>query len=318
MNSITSELRSLLLEKGVECSAVMQREEQNQELVMKNSRLCSAATTTVTRVEIRICCSGLYAKKEYTLGADADLSQIATDIISELSERESVFNESPEKDNAAIYEICGEPSTAAMVNTLKKLDHDAKHLGLIIPRAALTYTSISAELENEIGTRIASRQNGYSISYSAFLERDGKTVTPIKVRKTFKILEQFPEIPYSSVLVKNRELLFSKTQIKRFTGSLIIAPGTLYYMMLDFLFEQLFEDAIATGSSDWANCMGKQVLPPNFSAYMQSRTPATHSRDSLLQYNPYSKPNYELTHLCHRLENQLAVSRSLYNLPVFA
>lgn len=268
MSNTSSRVRALLLEKGAELVSVKQTVSQKQEFVMKNSVLCSAMSAAVTKMSVKIAKGGMYAEKEYTVGEDSEPAFIAEDIFSELSGRDSVFGSAPEKKDTAVNEGNESASSSAMMIKMKKLDEDAKKLGMTIPRASLMYTSISTELENELGTRISVGQSGYTLNYSTTFEKDGVSVSPIRVRKSFKALDAFPEFPLDCIKAKYCGLMLAKKPMERLTGSLIIAPGALYYLMLDFLFGQLFEDAVATGSSDWTDRMGMPVLPQSFSAYM--------------------------------------------------
>lgn len=268
-NSIsTSALRAVLTDRGAQKTAVRLEQEEKLSLTMKNGSLCSAETCVNTKVLIKVESDGLFAEKEYTVGSGADLGRVAEDIMQSLSERESVFISTPEEKCCELIDRYDEPDGEGMAERLRKLFEQAESAGYEVPKAILEHRRIRCTYENELGMLLSSAQSGYRLSCGASIEKNGKSITPIRIYKTFAALDEMPAFPSQEPLAQNAQLLLEPQRIPGFTGTLIIAPGTLYYMLLDFLFGRLFEEAIASHASEWADSMGEKVLSERFSASM--------------------------------------------------
>ena len=287
-------LLAILTALGAEGAQVQIRESEKHILSMSGGEIDTLATDHSSTASLKLQKGLAFVEKSYTFGSEAEFPALAESAMAELDGApedpdDAIF---PQEEEYAVSDLRSSFDPAAMTECLSRLRADIASVGAVLNEATLSYEVRRTALTSTNGTRYAFETDGYQISYAAVLEQDGKTVDPFRGHCGFRKPQDF-RFDTGSLLVQNASMLFAQKKCEPFTGSLLIAPQSLYYLLMDHFFAQLFEDSLLSGGSAWSESFGKQVCDPRFSASMDPAHPDVAFGERITQDGCRAKP-YDL------------------------
>jgi len=262
-------LLQLLTGLGADGAQVHIKNSEKHILSMTDGEIDTLATEHSTTAAVKLQKGRAFAEKSFSFARDEELPALAEEAMAELADApedpdEAIFSA---MDSDDFSDIRSAYDPAAMQDCLMRLKKDTASVGAVLKQATLSYELRKEALVSTNGTRYRYEADGYRISYGAVLEQNGRTIDPFRAGLFFRKPEDF-RFETDGLLAKNAALLFEQKKCEPFTGSLLLAPEALYYLLMDHLFNHLFEGNLLSGSTAWGNSFGGKVCSSRFSASM--------------------------------------------------
>ena len=266
---LAEKLMQLLNGLGAEGAQVHIKSSEKHILSMTDGEVDTLATEHSTTASVKLQKGRSFVEKSFSFAREDELPTLAETAIAELEGApedpdDAIF---PGAETADFFDIRSSYDPAAMQKCLMRLKEDTDSVGAVLKTATLSYEVRTEALVSTNGTRYRYEADGYRVSYGAVLEQDGKTLDPFRSHAAFRAPEDF-RFETGGLLAQNARLLFGQKKCEPFTGSLLIAPDTLYYLLMDHLFTHLFEGSLLSGSTAWGSSFGQKICSSRFSASM--------------------------------------------------
>lgn len=274
MNDLTvaKSLLKRLTNAGADCAHVWCVGVQRHTMLLTQGVPDTLMTGHESTASVKLGQGMRFIQKEIPFSCESDFDGFVPELFAALKDAPEDRNEDMFGDGTSESrtDIRSSFEPVQMKRYLETLAEDFAASGAELVRAKLSYEKRESVFVSSRGEQYADEDDGYKLSFSANMKKDGRTMTVFADHAMFRDMGDYKAFDAQSILAKNADMLFNPSNIKPFEASLIIAPAPLYIFLMDTLFSQLFDDSLLGGQSRWENSFNKAVADRTFSARFDS------------------------------------------------